>query len=77
MLVFGLRTRVEKDIFLGVEHNLAFIVEIGLNKFVVQPEHDGLIGFDPFFDIYKGQIILGAMVGLVGGGLQIFSEILH
>ena len=49
MFVFGLRTGVEKDIFLRVEHDLTFIVEIGLNKFVVESEHDGLIRFDPLF----------------------------
>ena len=66
MFILGLRAGVEKDIFLRIEHNLTFIIEIGLYKFVVQSEHDGLIRFDPFFDIDKRQMILGTMIDLVG-----------
>ena len=49
LFIFALRTGVEDYIFVGVEHQLAFIVEVDLDELVVEPEQNGLVRLLPLF----------------------------
>ena len=77
LLIFSLRTGVEKDVLLRVEHDLALIVEVSLDQLVVQSEHYTLIIFHPFLDIHKGQVLGFNWGCLTAASLKILPEVLH
>jgi len=77
LFILAVGIRVEQDIFLSVQHNLAFVVEIDLNQFVVQSEHYCLLGFDPLFNKNKRNTLSFNRSGISSSTLQIFSKILH
>ena len=62
---------------MGIKHYLAFIVEIDLNYFVIQSEKNGLVSFDPFFDVYKRNILRLDWSSIAVSSLKVFPEILH
>ena len=77
LFVLALGVGVQEDIFLGVEHYLALVVEVDLNELVVQSEHYRLLGFHPLLNIDKGNVLGLHGSCLSSTALQIFPEILH
>ncbi len=77
LFIFALRTRIEQQIFISIDHDLAFIVEVDLDQFVVESEQDSLIRFDPFFYINEGQRLLLGGHHLSPSTLEVLPKVLH
>ena len=60
-----------------VNHYLAFVVEIGLDKFIVESEHDTLVSLHPFFDVNKRKVLRLNRSCLTITRLQVFPKVLH